>query len=150
MALPRRARQQADEERGHDGQDAVDEDCRDDFGLAPSEADERGRQAELDDAEPTRRDGNRAEQAHEGPRSERLDVSDLVRRDAEDAERHEQHQVDGEVPGERRERQHVPPAPEKRVHSGAEAHERDQIADEAEKIGRLQVEVNAPDARVAR
>jgi hypothetical protein len=32
MALPRRARQQADEECGHDGQDAVDENGRDDCG----------------------------------------------------------------------------------------------------------------------
>ena len=47
VALPRRARQQADEEDGHDGQDAVDEDCGDDFGLASCEADERGCQAEL-------------------------------------------------------------------------------------------------------
>ena len=124
VALPRHAGEKPDHERGHDRQEAVDENGGDDLHLVAAEAHERGREAELHDAEPARRDRDRAEQADERPGGEGLHRAHLAAGDVEHAKRGEQHEEDREVARERGEREHVPPALEERVRPVPEADER--------------------------
>ena len=107
---PERERgEQAERERRHDRQEAVDEHGGDDARVGAAEADERPGQAELDDPDAAGRDRDRADDAGSSAHAANASTTrDLRRRHVERAQRDQQHAEHGQVAGERRERQPRP------------------------------------------
>src|SRR5947199_2568502 len=82
MRPPRRAGGEAEDQRRRDREEAVEKRRRDRVRVRRTERDEGAGQPELDKAEPSRSQRQRAENSDEGPGGERLDERDLVGRDA--------------------------------------------------------------------
>ncbi len=111
----------AGRDRRHVGEHAVEQDRRDDLGLVAAERHERAREAELDDAESARRERDRRDDADQRPGREGLGEAHLGARDADRAQRHEEHEEDGQVPGQRGcgEREPAPPERDRRPRGGS-------------------------------
>ena len=98
----------AEHEGRHDRQEAEHEHGRDDSGVVAPEADQRRGQAELDDADPARRDRDAAEDARQRPGSERLHDAHLGCRNLERPQRDQQDDEDRQAAGERGQREQMP------------------------------------------
>ena len=77
---PGSGREQPEQQRGHHRQEAEDQDRRENPCVVASEADQRGREAQLDDPDSSGRDGNAAQDARKRPGGECLGDRDLIRR----------------------------------------------------------------------
>ena len=95
--LPRRRGHRPDDQRRDDGEEAVDQRCRDRVGLVRAERDEDARQPELDEPDAARRDRDQAEDAGQRPGGEHLDDRDLGSWHADRSDRRDQDEEDREV-----------------------------------------------------
>jgi hypothetical protein len=86
VTAPGRARDQAEHERRHEREEAVEEHGRHDARVRAAETGQNGDQAQLDDADPARRDRQGLRQANDREGREGFDQIDLSAADTEHAQ----------------------------------------------------------------